>query len=48
MNERKYAMKKRINGSNLVILDPPRRDISPTLILAFATIISALIVSKRI
>jgi len=48
MNERKYAIKRRINGSNLVILEPPKRIESNTLIIAIATIISALIVSKRI
>jgi len=47
MNDRKREMLKRLNGSNLVLLPPPpRRDYTHTLIIAMATIISAIIVSK--
>jgi len=49
MSDRKDAIKKKINGgSNLVLLPPPQRDYSHTLILALATIVSALIVAKKV
>jgi len=48
MNDRKFLMKKKINGDNLVLLkQPPQRDYTHTMIIAFATIISAFIVSRR-
>jgi len=47
MNERRHKLLEKINGSNLVLLPPQKPDYTPRIIMAIATIVGALIVSKR-
>lgn len=47
MNRRQKSSNMR-GDNKLVVLQPPKRDYTPTIIIALATVISALIVSKRI